>query len=167
MLTHADIVKRSARWLDDRRFWLPSPMVNRPPAFLWVEKAVPLVTEMPDVLGLFEAFITGSWTTYSVMIEAKASRSDFTSDKAKPHRQGKRGLGDYRLYACPPRVIMPTDLPEGWGLLWVYPKMVRMQASPARLEREPEYKQAEDALALHAANYLWRGFAPTQSALHS
>lgn len=57
---------------------------------------------------------------FTVVVEAKVSRSDFLSDHKKPHRNGQvDGMGDFRYYICPENLIMPEDLPPKWGLLWV------------------------------------------------
>lgn len=57
---------------------------------------------------------------YSVLVEVKVSRSDFLADKNKPHRNGEvLGMGNYRYYMCPEGLIDESDIPHGWGLLWV------------------------------------------------
>lgn len=71
--------------------------------------------ECPDVIGF------RSWG-FSVLIECKASRSDFLCDKNKKFRKDpSKGMGDYRFYLCPEGLIKPEDLPEKWGLIWVSP----------------------------------------------
>lgn len=69
-------------------------------------------TELPDVIG---------WQMrgYSILVECKASRTDFLADKHKPARRGDwhRGLGQERWYACAPGIVTAGDLPDGWGLL--------------------------------------------------
>lgn len=69
--------------------------------------------EIPDVIGF-------GYSDHSVMIECKCSRADFRADKNKPFRQDpERGVGRIRYYCCPEGIIMPEDLPLGWGLIWV------------------------------------------------
>ena len=34
-------------------------------------------------------------------------------------------MGAWRFYLCPPGVIQPDDLPEGWGLLHAHPKTIK------------------------------------------
>lgn len=68
-----------------------------------------LASEIPDVIGF------GAWE--SVMIEVKVSRSDFLSDKKKPHRS--KGMGNWRFYCCPKGMIRVDELPAGWGLIYV------------------------------------------------
>ncbi len=75
-----------------------------------------LVTYSPetaDVIGF------GS-SMHSVLIECKASRSDFHADKKKAFRQDPtKGMGLFRYYCCPRGLIKPKDLPAKWGLIWV------------------------------------------------
>lgn len=65
--------------------------------------------EIPDVIG----FRCGE----SLIVECKASRSDFLSDKNKKHRT--KGMGNFRFYCCPKRLIKREELPHKWGLLYV------------------------------------------------
>lgn len=65
--------------------------------------------EIPDVIGF------DSWQ--SILIEVKVSRSDFLSDKKKPHRA--KGMGNWRFYLCPKGMIRKEELPEKWGLIYV------------------------------------------------
>lgn len=111
--THADLVARAEGWLYSfgcniafREFIACTPS-----------------GEIPDAIG---------WKGgQSILIECKASRADFLSDKKKLFRQEPElGLGCYRLYLCPPEVIQPKDLPEGWGLLWVRGKRIERKVGP-------------------------------------
>ena len=71
--------------------------------------------EIPDVLG----FQSGG----SSLIEAKASRNDFLSDKKKHFRKHpEMGMGNYRFYACPTGLIKENELPDKWGLIYVSEK---------------------------------------------
>jgi hypothetical protein len=71
--------------------------------------------EIPDVIG---------WKSgYSLLIEAKTSRSDFKADSKKKFRINQEyGMGNYRLYLCPEGLIKPEELPENWGLLYYSPR---------------------------------------------
>lgn len=55
-----------------------------------------------------------------ILIEAKASRSDFKRDGKKWHR-GRDGEGHYgisdRYYIAPPGMLAADEIPEPWGLL--------------------------------------------------
>jgi hypothetical protein len=68
------------------------------------------VGEEPDALGFKNGL--------STLIECKASRNDFLSDKKKTWRQlpGK-ALGYYRYYCVPKGMVAIEELPEGWGLI--------------------------------------------------
>ena len=72
--------------------------------------------ERPDVIGF------QSWGT-SVLVECKASRSDFLSDRKKSFRANPQlGMGTYRFYCCPTGLLTQADLPEKWGLIYVNEK---------------------------------------------
>lgn len=72
--------------------------------------------ECPDVIGF------GAWG-HSVLIECKASRSDFHADKKKKFRKNPTmGMGTQRFYCCPTGLLKTSDLPEGWGLIYVNEK---------------------------------------------
>lgn len=68
--------------------------------------------EIPDVIG----FISGE----SFLIECKAYRNDFLSDKNKSFRiRPETGMGKFRFYLCPQDLISIEELPENWGLIYV------------------------------------------------
>lgn len=70
--------------------------------------------EIPDVIGF------GTWG-HSVVIEAKCSRADFLRDKKKKFRQNPElGMGKHRFFICPRDLIKIEELPENWGLIYVY-----------------------------------------------
>lgn len=72
--------------------------------------------EQPDVIA---------WRNdVSLLIEVKASRTDFLADKAKAFRT-HGGMGDWRFIFCPPGVVEVCDLPGGWGLLHFDGRSVR------------------------------------------
>ena len=72
-------------------------------------------SEIPDAIG----FKFG----YSILIECKTSRPDFHADFKKPHRiDSEFGMGNYRLFMCEKGLILPEELPNGWGLLYIDPK---------------------------------------------
>lgn len=105
-LSHSDLVERAVRWLR-----------NTARCRVVLSECGPLY-EIPDAIG---------WTYQaSYLIECKTSRADFFRDRHKiPRRVPSVGLGDHRLYMTPPGLIDPSELPDGWGLLEVYPKQVR------------------------------------------
>jgi len=68
--------------------------------------------ERPDAIGWRDGL--------SVLIECKASRSDFLADRHKPFRVvPEEGMGDWRFMLCPEGLIAPEELPSGWGLLYL------------------------------------------------
>lgn len=107
-MTHDDLVVRADKWLKALGCGVT----------LREFRAVTEYGEQPDAIG----WMCG----ISVMIECKATRRDFLSDKKKKFRkQPELGMGDWRFYMCPKGVIQPADLPDGWGLLWCYPRQVQ------------------------------------------
>lgn len=108
-MTHSDLVKHAERWL----------MKTKGCPFALTE----LVTgafEIPDAIG---------WRAgYSVLVECKASRADFLSDAKKIHRQHPgQGMGAFRFYMCPSGLIQPEEIPDKWGLVWIWPGGRRRQ----------------------------------------
>jgi len=79
--------------------------------------------ETPDAVG---------WRSdFSILIECKATRGDFLADKKKRFRQDpERGIGSFRFYLCPPGLIKPEELPEGWGLLYAEERIIRKVHGP-------------------------------------
>ena len=82
-------------------------------------------SELPDVIGFNGGGLIRNgryeYGEYSVLIECKISRSDFLSDKRKPFRiRPEKGMGDLRYYCCPKGMIRKDELPEHWGLLYIY-----------------------------------------------
>jgi len=72
--------------------------------------------ENPDAIGW--AF-RGST---SILVECKASRSDFLRDKHKMSRRTSETydlyrMGRYRYYLTPPKIVNLDELLPGWGLL--------------------------------------------------
>ncbi|MBS1903482.1 MAG: hypothetical protein JSS75_07260 [Bacteroidetes bacterium] len=112
-ITHAELVERAYRWLLKSGCGI---------AFRELVAATQS-GEIPDVIGF------GNWK--SVVIECKASRSDFLADKKKHFRQNPaNGMGRFRLYCCGWGLIKPNELPDKWGLLWVGQKGTRAVINP-------------------------------------
>lgn len=76
------------------------------------------------------ADVVGFRSTCSMILESKVSREDFLRDLKKPHRH-EGGLGLYRFFICPPGVILESDLPPRWGLLYYRGKMIEEVVRPA------------------------------------
>lgn len=101
-MTHTQLVDIARRWL---------VQVKRC-SVVTTEIKHQQVCESPDALG---------WDYLSShLIEVKATRADFLSDRKKPFRiNSGQGMGCHRWYLAPQGVIFPEDLPSGWGLLEV------------------------------------------------
>lgn len=108
VMTHAELVKRAERWLKGTmRCAVAACEVGS--------------NEIPDAIGW-------KYDGRSILVECKASRADFLSDKNKPWRCCPAiGMGMLRYYMAPPGIIKIEDLPEQWGLCEVYPNIVRVR----------------------------------------
>lgn len=106
-MTHDELVIRAERWLRS---------IGCGVTFRELVASV-ASGEIPDAIG---------WRNQrSILIECKTSRSDFFADRAKRFRiRPEDGMGDWRFFMTPPKVVHPEDLPPGWGLLWAMPKTV-------------------------------------------
>lgn len=103
-MNHRELCLKAAKYLRSKKVGYPYSVCE-------LER----VGESPD------AFAFGAKPSY--MIEAKASRSDFLSDKRKyARRMPDYGIGELRSYICPTGLIKESELPEFWGLLYVNEK---------------------------------------------
>ncbi len=103
-MTHDDLIPIAKRWLEGRKNC----------GFVFTE-FYSMTSEIPDAIG-FQSY--ESW-----LVECKASRADFLSDKKKPHRiYPEKGMGRFRYYMCPTDLISVEELPKGWGLIYVNDK---------------------------------------------
>lgn len=100
-MTHKECVESATYWLQGKCD------VVLPEFFTWND-------ELCDVIGF--------GYKYSTMIECKIGRGDFLKDKKKTFRAyPERGMGDLRYYCCPKGLIKPEELPDKWGLIYIYP----------------------------------------------
>lgn len=108
--THQDLVNRAARWL-------------RKDHSVVAKELRTFADEEADVIGWSPA--RGARST---LIECKRTRRDFFKDKDKVFRipSPEMGMGDRRFYATPPGLLKVSELPEGWGLLEVHEKQIRV-----------------------------------------
>lgn len=108
-MTHDELVNRAEKWLKTYGCGVVFRDEFRP---------ITSNREQPDAIG---------WVVNtSILVECKATRSDFLKDKKKLFRKNpEQGMGDWRFFMCPPGLIKVEDLPSGWGLLYVYPKSVK------------------------------------------
>ena len=84
--------------------------------------------ETPDAIG---------WRfAQSYLVECKTSRADYFAEKRKNFRLNyRRGMGNYRYYMTEPNIVKPDEIRDKWGLLYVYPKMVRIIKQPEFINR--------------------------------
>lgn len=112
-MNHSQLVERAAKWLANTK---RCPVV---------------ITEMaggaeePDALG---------WTAggHSILVECKATKSDFDADRHKAGRRLARlGMGNHRFYLVPPMILQHTveNAPSEWGVLVAYKHRVEQRKS--------------------------------------
>ena len=139
--SHDELVARAARWLRDSR---DCRIVLTEVGVCGVDTG----HEIPDAIG---------WRSpgNSILIECKASRADFRADQQKePRRKPWRGMGRERWYLTPPGLIQPAEIPQGWGLLWCYPRILRRKVISSSWEFN---RFAEQWLLFwQAADAQWR-----------
>lgn len=109
--THNELCKKAVSWLKRSH---SAGGCGCPNAFSEV-KSGSNGGEIADAIGIKTA--AGAET---IVVEAKASRSDFLADKKKPFRvKPELGMGNYRYFICPEGLISVDELPDKWGLLYV------------------------------------------------
>ena len=123
--THAELVERAGRWLQNSAKIRDSSFADR--RIVGVRCAAVLLeaiggSENPDAIGWFNRGLT------SILIECKASRGDASADLKKiVRRVPKLGMGTYRFYLTLPGIIRPEEVRDsGWGLLEVRGRTVMM-----------------------------------------
>jgi hypothetical protein len=114
-MTHTELIERGAKWLKNsgigfQRF----PLV--------ITELRTFASEIPDIIGFNNAC--------SVVVECKASLSDFKADQKKQHRNFVNKLGQMRCYLCPMGLVRKKDVPEGWGLLYAHDNKITIEVEP-------------------------------------
>jgi hypothetical protein len=100
--------------------------------------------ETPDVFGL-------GYTT--MLVECKATRSDFLADSDKPFRRNpEQGLGDLRYYFAPEGVIRVEELPANWGLVEVHGKQNKKVALAVKQPKDDRLEMCLVASAFQRLN---------------
>lgn len=105
---HKALVRRAEKWLK-RQGW---KIVIRD-----CFKAYVYTGEQPDVIAWRDGV--------SIVIECKTSRADYLAYKKKFFRVEDCGMGDWRFFFCPDGLVLPGELPSGWGLLYATDKAVK------------------------------------------
>ncbi len=124
VISHKELVDRAFLYL---RGYFGSPVVFKE------RKAS--ITEQPDAIG----FGGGKG---SIVIECKASRTDFLADSKKPFRQKpEEGMGYRRYYMAPVGLLEPSEMPGGWGLLEVYEKRHRSRTVKVAKDSEAFFQR--------------------------
>ena len=132
--SHKEACNRVARWLQ-----------NTMGCAVVMTERTTSVQETPDAVG---------WKSdgTSILVECKVSRSDFHADKSKVFRRvDEQGVGLHRYYAAPRGILMPEDMPDGWGLLEITDRQVRVRKLP---EEKPANKTAEVSMLVSAIRRL-------------
>lgn len=122
-MTHDELVKRAVKWLKGQYCGtLPGgERWRKSGCGVAVPELVSLAAETPDAIGWYGG-------NGSILVECKTTRADFRADLKKMHRLSGAGL--YRLYLCPPELIAPDELPDGWGLLYCRAGKITIHAKP-------------------------------------
>lgn len=142
-LTHKQLVESAYKWV----------MKNASCGVAFKELYTSNI-EYADVIGF------GSWGR-SVLIECKASRSDFLADKKKSFRiNPETGMGSVRYYCCPSGLIKESELPVGWGLLYVDDKLKckavhkpTIEINTENYSFKQEYRHEKNIIAEHSLMY--------------
>lgn len=107
-MSHAELVERAAKYLKNEGY---STVIT--------SKSI-MDAEEPDAIG----FKAGG---VSMLIECKRTRKDFLKDREKPWRKNpEMGMGYYRAYLTPAFLVVPSELPTGWGLIEVSGRVARL-----------------------------------------
>lgn len=114
-MNHSELVERGAKWLQNS-----CPMRSQ---IVLTEFVCQGSDEIPDVIGFSR--------THTNVIECKVSLEDFRADLLKSHRHGS-GMGDWKMYLCPAGLISPEQVPPDWGLLYCYPKIIKIIIHPLK-----------------------------------
>lgn len=145
-MTHDELVERAVRWLKNSAkvpcTWDVDKKLRPVRCSLVLAEITTATSETPDAIGFANAGLT------SIVIECKASESDFYSDRKKPFRQyPDMGMGRWRWYMTPKGLIRETmSVLPGWGVLEVCGKVVRVKRLP---EEMPPNRESE-AVVLHS-----------------
>lgn len=144
-MTHAELVKRAEKWL---RSTMKCGVVL-------AERRSNHTSETPDAIGWRHGLA-------SILVECKASRDDFRRDKDKHFRaEYGMGMGQRRFYMAKPYVIDIGSLPDGWGLLEVHGRTVRVAREATVRPFEAGICANELPLLVSAMRRVQLGIEPT------
>ena len=108
-MTHQELVSLAVRWLTGSQH-----------CGVVLAEISTSAMENPDAIG---------WQAHkSILVECKASRSDFLAQKNKPCVRVGRLVGNERYFLCERGVIRPEDLEgTGYGLIYVEEGLARLK----------------------------------------
>jgi hypothetical protein len=114
-MDHKEMVSKAAKWL----------LGTKRCGFVFTEFSPWICNEVPDAIGW------DNRKARSYLVECKVSRADFPGDAEKPFRKRpRRGMGNYRYYMVPKDLVRPEEIPPKWGLLYAFPKIVKVVMEP-------------------------------------
>ena len=132
--THRALCERAAHWLQ----------TSKQCKVVLVERNSGRGGEEPDAIG---------WTPcgFSYLVEVKVSRSDFLSDRKKPHRKNpETGMGQIRFLLCPRDMIQPEEVPDGWHLLWATEYQIRNKPDVVNPKKFEIDRKKEMQMLIHS-----------------
>jgi len=147
-MTHAEVVQRAVRWLRGHH-----------ECRTVFAEIVTYERVNPDAIGFRK--VAGSSRAWSVLVEAKISRSDFRADRDKIiHRLPDSCPGQERWYLTPPGLVRAEEVPPGWGLAECGKRSVRIVVPAPKGEPVMERAHADmgimlAALRRHAFGVRW------------
>lgn len=119
-INHSKLVEAGAKWLFNKGYKVV------------LKELVTCSPEIPDCIGFSPA-------KNSFLIEAKASRSDFFQDKKKFFRVNAfQGVGTFRAFICEKGLIASEEVPENWGLIYLYENGRTRTIKPATAFKEKQ-----------------------------
>ena len=140
-MNHGEGVAIGAKWLE-RSKYKNGKCIGGPCPIIVTELAT-MASEQPDVLGWHSG--------RTILIEVKVSRSDFFADRDKPHRRNpNQGMGQIRWFLCPEGLIMPEELPDKWGLLWV------LNSGVVKIKKDPDIFECNRHAEAHVLTSIIR-----------
>ncbi len=114
-MTHSELI--SVGWFI-AEFIMRQHLVGESDRLITYEPGMTSLPESPDIIALSKKF---RLKEPSVVVECKATRTDFLKDRKKPFRiYPDKGMGLYRAYVTNPGIAMESEVPEGWLLYEVF-----------------------------------------------
>jgi hypothetical protein len=147
-MSHEELRKAAVRWL-----------TNAKHCGVVLSEMQSAAQEVPDAIG---------WNAgFSILIECKASRSDFLRNEDKCVIRSGGGMGRQRYFLCPARLIRPEDLDDSdYGLLWLQESghiRVAVEAPVRETDERGEIRMLVSALRrVRTREFLTLNVLPTE-----